>query len=110
MRNHIYEVDWNYPDQIGSEWRDLHQYIVVYNSESELGKVIDKNLYEGDEMKYETELANALLVAFGIRSNEVAFYYETSKEMTEDELKEAIKSDANIIITQVYAKYYEGEE
>lgn len=111
MRNHIYEVDWNYPDVIESgdtTWRDLHQYIVVYDSNSELGKVIYEEIMDSDEA-YFARVDEALMKSFGIKDEDVAFYYGTTKEMTDDELIEAIKADGEIVITQIYNKFYEED-
>lgn len=110
MRNHIYEVMWNYPDTVGSdEWRDLHQYIVVYDSNSELGKVIDEEIMDNDEAHIK-RLSNALMKSFAICDNEVAFYLGENNEPTEQEMIDAVKADGDIIITEILAKYYEEDK
>ena len=109
MRNHIYEVMWNYEDGKETGWQDLHQYIVVYDSDSELGKVIDEEIMDNDEAHIE-RVDEALLVAFDIRDEDVAFYLGETKEPTVEQMKEAVKSDGDIIITEVLGKYYSNED
>ena len=107
MRNHIYEVMWNYEDEQG--WRDMCQYIVVFDNDSELGKIIDKAQFEGDE-EWLGKLDEALLVAFGIKDNEVAFYLGETKEPTQEEMIKTVKADGDIVVKEVLGKYYENED
>lgn len=106
MKNHIYEVDWNYPDNDG--WNDLHQYIVVYDEDSELGKKLEHHVEDEDDIK---NLDEALKKAFGIRDEEVVFYYgdHFEKEPTRKQIKEYLKDSADIIVKKFYDKDYERE-
>ena len=111
MRNHIYEVMWIYSDVIESgdtTWQDLHQYIVVYDSNSELGKVIDEEIMDSDTAHF-ARVDEALMKSFDIKDEDVVFYYGTTKEMTDEKLIEAIKADGEIVITEILAKYYEED-
>lgn len=109
MRNHIYEVMWNYPDGKETGWRDLHQYIVVYNSNSELGKVIDEEIMDSDTAHF-ARVDEALMKAFDIRDEDVAFYLGENHEPTEEEMIKAVEADGDIIITEVLGKYYSNDD
>ena len=105
MKNFIYEVDWNYEDNDG--WNDLHQYIVVYDEDSELGKEIEHHVADEDDVK---NLDVALKKAFGITDAEVVFYLGNcgaTEEPTIGDVAKELKESAGIIVKKVYDKEYE---
>ena len=109
MKNHIYEVDWNYEDNDGS-WDDLHQYVVVYDSNTKLGEQIDHYL-ETDEPDF-INMDKVLKEAFGITDAEVVFYlgnYGGTEEPTIEDVAKDVKDSADIIIKKFYGKEYERE-
>lgn len=83
MRNHIWLVDWNYPDE--ETWSDLTQYVVVYNPDSKLGGIIDKGMFKNEEERLK-ELDEELEREFGIKDDEVVFYYMAEKTPTKEKL------------------------
>ena len=107
MRNHMWLVDWNYPDNEG--WNDLTQYVVVYNPNSKLGEIIDKGAFKEEEERLK-ELNTELKKEFDIEDSDVAFYYMAEKTPTKEELAGGVYADGDIVITEWHGRTYETED
>ena len=100
LKNRAYQVEYYLDGDDPKVWT-LVQYIIVYDPETKLGKLIDGNLYEEtgtDEQKRLAKLDTYLRKQFGFGENEVAFYYGNNSEMTEAEIIDGVKQDGDIIV------------
>ena len=98
MRNKAYYVDYFLKGDDPKVWT-LPQYIVVYDQNSTLGKRIDKELYNPQigDVDYE-KLNKTLEDAFGINYDDVAFFYGTTHDMTDEDIINSVYVEGDIII------------
>ena len=102
MRNHIYEVMWNYPEE--DEWRDLHQYVLIYDRNSDLGKRIEAISFASNK---EIENFDKYLYKLcGLRDEDICFYLNADKEPTENEMRAEALESADIVIKEILGKKY----